>query len=180
MSLEGKTAEEIAQLAELAQSLGTNPKTRLGFLQLTKNANPDISIPEIDIPNSMYPAFQKSMERLGKLEQENADMKMEKSVLSKRSALLANDKLNVTQKDIPAIEKLMVEKGIPDHNTAAEFYQMQQKAATPTPAQTTTGQRHNPVPTMDLKPFSGNINQWAQQTARDTIDSIRAGQIKLA
>src|SRR6266568_7014866 len=106
MSLEGKTAEEIAQLAELAQSLAENPKTRMGFLNLTKAANPSVHIPEIDIPNQMSNVFKQGLERLDKLEQENTNMRTQNAIMAKRQALLEDSKLGVTKDDMPAIEKL--------------------------------------------------------------------------
>lgn len=177
MSLEGKSAEEIAALAELAQSLASNPATRLGFLNLTKKANPSTHIPEIDIPNQINSHFAAGLARLGALEKENENMKIQQSIMAKRQLLLDS---GVAKKDIPDIEKLMLEKKIPDHQTAAEFFKMQQKAAVPTPASTLTGSRTNHMPAMDLKPFNGNINDWARNAASKAIDEIKAGQIKLA
>lgn len=179
-SLEGKTAEEIAQLASLAQSLADNPATRLGFLQLTKTANPNVSIPEIDIPASIKPAFQKQIDRLTKMEEENANFRMERAVLTKRQELLDDEKLGISKSDIPAIEKLMLDKGIPDHHTAAEFFNMQRKTAVPTPSNAQPGMRQNSMPAMDLKPFNGDLNNWARSAAAKAIDEMRSGQIKLA
>ena len=55
--IEGMSVEQVQALAELAQGLSSDPKTRQGFLHLTKMKNPDVAIPEIDIPNSMRAAF---------------------------------------------------------------------------------------------------------------------------
>ena len=68
MSLEGKSAEEISALAELADQLANDPKTRKGFLHLSKAANPNAHIPEVDIPaqvNTMLEAGLKRLEAAG-------------------------------------------------------------------------------------------------------------------
>ena len=44
MPLEGKSAEEIAALAELAEQLANNPKTRKGFLHLSKASRASRSV----------------------------------------------------------------------------------------------------------------------------------------
>jgi len=157
--------------------LASNPATRMGFLNLTKKANPGTHIPEIDIPNQINTHFQAGLARLGALERENEQMKIQNSILAKRQSLIEN---GVSKKDIPEIEKLMLEKKIPDHETAAEFYKMQQKSAIPTPASTLAGNRVNHMPAMDLKPFNGNINDWARNAASKAIDEIKAGQIKFS
>jgi len=75
----------------------------------------------------------------------------------------------------------MVEKHIPDHETAAEFYALQQKSAEPTPDVTLQKNlKESTRPQMDLKPFNGNINDWARNAAKATLDELRGkGQIKI-
>jgi len=103
---------------------------------------------------------------------------LEKSIEAKRRALITAGKAST--KDLDAIEKIMVEKHIPDHETAAEFYALQQKSAEPTPDITMQKNLKESVqPQMDLKPFNGNINDWARATAKNTLDEIRKGQIKI-
>jgi hypothetical protein len=178
MSLEGKTAEEIAALAELAMQLSSDPKTRQGFLHLSKQANPTANIPEVDIPMQFRQVLDRGQKRLEELEKQVQEDRLEKSIEAKRRALITAGKAST--KDLDAIEKIMVEKHIPDHETAAEFYALQQKSAEPTPDITMQKNLKESVqPQMDLKPFNGNINDWARATAKNTLDEIRKGQIKI-
>ena len=170
MSLEGKTPEEIAALAELSSSLMADPKTRAGMLRLTKMANPGANIPEIDIPDSIASAFRPQLDRLAQLEKQAQERDAEDRVRKSRKDALAVS--GISRDDLPAIEKLMVDKKIPDHKTAAEFYDMQRKSAEPTPAagaNRTFGMPKTP----DLKEFGGNMQAWARKNAFDVIDQLR-------
>lgn len=171
MSLEGKTNEEIAALAELAEQLANNPETRRGFLQLSKKANPNAHIPEVDIPAQVNAVMQKGLERLAAVEARNQELETERNILARRQALIDNGK--ASKADIAAIEKLMIDKKIPDHETAAEFYAMQQKAAEPTPRDARANVRETTMPAMDTKPFKGNLNEWARNMAARTLDELR-------
>lgn len=170
MSLEGKTPEEIAALAELSSSLMADPKTRSGMLRLTKMANPGANIPEIDIPDQLANAFKPQLERLAHLEKQVQERDAEERVRKSRKDALAVS--GVSRDDLPAIEKLMVEKKIPDHKTAAEFFNMQRKSAEPTPSNTQNRTFGMPK-TPDLKEFGGNMQAWAKNTAAGVIDELR-------
>jgi hypothetical protein len=170
MSLEGKTAEEIAALAELSANLMNDPKTRSGMLRLTKLANPSANIPEIDIPESIASAFKPQLDRLAQLEKQVQEREAEERVRSARRKAL--EVSGVSRDDIPDIEKLMIEKQIPDHKTAAEFLAMQRKSAEPTPAATANRTFGMPK-TPDLKEFNGNMQAWARKNAFDVIDQLR-------
>lgn len=132
MSLEGHSDEEIRAVADLALQMSRNPKTRYGFLALTKQINPDAAIPEIDIANAMAERFKPSMDKLQELEKAEEERKLrEKREAQRREALQVN---GISESDIDDIEKLMLEKQIPSHKTAAEFMAAQRKMAEPTPA----------------------------------------------
>ena len=180
MSLEGKTEQEIAALAELSAQLSSNPKTRAGFLQLSKMANPDAAIPEVDIPVQVKAMMAEGLKRVEAAEKKVSDMELERSITARRENLLSDNKFGITKKDLPEIERLMLEKHIPDHETAAEFYAMQRKAAEPTPSNARQSVREQTMPTVDLKPFKGSINDWARNAAKNALDEIRGqGQIKI-
>ena len=184
MSLEGKTQEEIAALAELALQISSNPKTRAGFLNLSKQNNPDASIPEVDIPIQVNKIMEAGLARLTAAEKEVSDMKTERQILAKREALLTNEKITgmgVERSDIPAIEKIMMEKHIPDHETAAEFYALQQRAAEPTPGSVRPSVRESTMPVIDMKAMgSTSLSEHARRVAKQTLDEMRkGGQIRI-
>ncbi len=68
MSLEDLSYEARDELALLARQLAENPKTRKAFLRLTKEAKPDMPIPELEIEDSTNYAVQKANDRVAHLE----------------------------------------------------------------------------------------------------------------
>jgi len=171
MSLEGKSVEEIQALAELANGLASDPKTRSGFLHLTKIANPTTSIPEIDIPAGLQKQFQPYLEKLDALTKAQEQRELRDRIESSRKDIIAK---GVAPGDVQAIEKLMVEKGIANHDTAVEHYRMQQRAAEPTPASTAFGARKFEKPTLpDMKQFNGDPKAYTYATAYGVIDELR-------
>ena len=171
MSLEGKSVEEIQALAELANGLASDPKTRQGFLHLTKVANPATNIPEIDIPAALQRQFAEPLAKLDALQKAHEAREMKDRIEASRRDIIAK---GVSASDVPAIEKLMVEKGIANHETAVEFFQQQQRAAAPTPASTYSGIRRLEQPKMpDLKQFAGDPKAFTYGTAYSVIDEIR-------
>ena len=172
MSLEGRSPEDVQALAELAQALATNPETRNGFLGLTKKINPDAHIPEIDIPASFQASMAPQLDRLKQLETAQAKRDMEDRVRASRESALKVK--GVSDADMGDIEKLMLEKRIPDHATAAEFLVAQRRSAEPTPSMTRPRQPADVIPKLpDLKEFGGNLQDYARQQAYAAIDELR-------
>lgn len=175
ISLEGMSQEAIQGLALLAKGLSDNPETRNDFLKMTKKANPSMSIPEVDIPLSMDALLKAERTEREKLEKEILKDRVERDVEKRRASLMADKGL--TDKDVAEVEKLMVEKGIASHETAADYYKMQQQSARPTPS--FTGHGSHQMPKVDTKDFGGNIAQWSRNEAAKTIHDIRNGIIKV-
>jgi len=170
MSLEGKSVEEIQALAELANGLASDPKTRRGFLQLTKMANPATSIPEVDIPVQLESMLKPHFEKLDALSKRAEQEDRERAVLKRREELIDE---GVDPKDIPKVEKLMVDKGIANHKTAVEHMRLEARSAEPTPAAFSGPRRFEQPKLPDLKAFGGDQKAYAYATAYQVIDELR-------
>jgi len=174
-SLEGMGGDSAtAELAELARSLANDPKTRRQFLQLVKAKNPGQPIPELDLAAQMEAFAKPHLDKIAKMEQDQIRREAEANVLAKRNALKAK---GFDDSDVTAIEKLMIEKQIGSHDTAAEFYRNTQTVATPTPS--TFQQVTMPVKGKEVKE-AGGIRKWAMSEAFKAVDDIKAGRVKLA
>jgi hypothetical protein len=134
MSLENLSLEAQAELAALAKSLAENPKTRKQFLQLTKQVRPDVPIPEIEIEERTNAVLETANKRVESLEAK-LRAKDAKEELERRRTNLRTKQLAESDEDIADIEKLMIEKGIANHETAAEYHSWMKQAAAPTPSQ---------------------------------------------
>jgi hypothetical protein len=134
MSLENLSLEAQAELAALAKSLAEDPKTRKQFLQLTKQVRPDVPIPEIEIEERTNAVLETANKRVESLEAK-LRAKDAKEELERRRNNLRTKQLAESDDDIADIEKLMIEKGIANHETAAEYHSWMKQAAAPTPSQ---------------------------------------------
>lgn len=172
-SLEGLSPEAIANLAGLANTLASNPETRAGFLGLVKKADPSVSIPEVDMPLRIDAAMREANEKVEKLERALQERDARDNVMQIRNSLVT--KGLASEADIPEVEKLMLEKGISSHETAAEFLQSQKRSAIPTPS--SHGYNVQTMPKIDTKDFGGNLRQWGRATAAKVIDDMKAGRI---
>lgn len=165
-----------AELAALAKSLANDPATRTAFLRLVKHKNPGTPIPELDMEAKMQAFAKPHVDKVAALEK--------KMIEDTARANIANHRATLKEKgfgadDIAAIEKLMVEKQIPSHETAAEHFRMSKELATPTPASmTSTGSYEMPVDRKVVKD-AGGIKKWARTEAFAAADAIKRGQIKL-
>lgn len=120
------------ELALLARELSDNPATRKKFLALTREIKPDMPMPELDIEDRLTAAEKASGERIAKLEGQLAEEAMRKELKARRDAIKASGKA-ASDEDVEAIEKLMLERGIQSHETAADYFQWMKQAAAPTP-----------------------------------------------
>jgi hypothetical protein len=134
MSLENLSLEAQAELASLAKSLAENPATRKQFLSLTKQVRPDVPIPEIEIEERTNTVLSEANKRVESLEAK-LRAKEAKEELDRRRQVLVKKNLVQSEDDIKEVEKIMVEKGIANHETAAEYHQWMKQAAAPTPSQ---------------------------------------------
>ena len=174
VSLEGMSAAEISGLAMIAKGLSQNPETRNQFLTLTKKNNPTLSIPEVDLPMQIAGSMTAEREKIASLERELLQDRVERDVEKRRNALMETKGLSKDQ--VGEVEALMVERNIPDHNTAADFYNMQRQMSKPTPY---SGYGTQQLPKIETKDFGGNIAAWAKNEAAQTIHGIRSGAIKV-
>jgi len=150
-SLEDLTPDARDELALLARQLAENPATRKDFLRLTKRAKPDIPIPELEIEDSVYKHTQLSNAKVERLEAKLREKEAMDELTRRRQALLKKGKVS-DETEIEQIEKVMLEKGITDHETAADYHRWMKEQATPTAAT-----------------FTRNV---MDQTARSTLSSF--------
>lgn len=168
MSLENLSVEAQAELAALAKTLAENPTTRKQFLQLTKQVRPDVPIPEIEIEERTNSVLAKAEDRVKSLE-EKLRQKEAREELQKRRDALIRKGLIESEDEIKDVEKVMVEKGIANHETAAEYHSWMKQAAAPTPSQF-------PQPVMskfNTKDFMKNPVGAARDAAHAALQEFR-------
>lgn len=168
MSLENLSPDARDELAALAQQLAENPATRKEFLRMTKRVKPDLPIPELEIEESTTRAVSKAEERVQALE---AKLREKEAIeeLKKRREQLVKKGLVKSEDDVQAVEKIMLEKGITSHETAAEYHEWMKQAAVP------TASTYNPSPVkgFNLDKYWKNPNQAARNEALNALNELR-------
>ncbi|MFN3078152.1 MAG: hypothetical protein ABT940_15040 [Alphaproteobacteria bacterium] len=169
MSLEDISIEQRDELAALAKQLAENPDTRKDFLRLTKKAKPDLPIPELEIEDATHNMLSKANERVEGLEARLRERDARDKLNEARQGLLSRG-LAKSNSDIEQIEKVMLEKNIPNHETAAEYWNWMNQSATPTP-----GTTYNPstLAKFDLSKYQKNPVAAARDEAFKALNELR-------
>ena len=168
MSLEDLSPDAQAELAALARTLAENPTTRKQFLQLTKQVRPDVPIPEIEIEERTNSVLAQAEDRVKSLE-DKLRQKEAREELQKRRDAIVRKGLVESEDDVKEVEKIMVEKGIANHETAAEYHSWMKQMSAPTPSQF-------PQPVMskfNTKDFMKNPVGAARDAAHAALNEFR-------
>ena len=166
MSLEDLSFEQRDELAMLAKQLADNPNTRKEFLRMTKQVKPEMSIPELDIEDYTNKKVTAAEERVMKLEANLRDRDA-RDELEKRRA-----KLGRSVEEIAEIEKVMLEKGMTNHETAAEYFDWMKQAAAPTP-NSAMGYNPSALSKFDLNKYWKNPQMGARDEAQKALQELR-------
>lgn len=175
MSLEDISFEARDELALLAKRLSDSPDTRGDFLRLAKKVNPDLPIPELDIQDRTNSAVQKAEQRVASLEARLKERDAHAELERRRQALLKKGLIE-NEDQIKEVEKVMLEKGVTNHETAAEYWNWMRQAAQPTPV---TNYQPGVMQKFDLSNFMKNPVQGARNEAFKALTELRKRPIGL-
>ena len=168
MSLENMSLEARDELAALAQTLAENPSTRKDFLRMTKKVKPDLPIPELELEDYTHRAVSKSEERVQQLEAKLRERDAVEELNKRRQNLLKKGKIS-SEDEIQEVEKIMLERGINNHETAAEYHAWMKQAAVPT----SSGYNPSAVKQFDLNSYWKNPAAAARNEAVKALNDLR-------
>ena len=168
MSLEDMSFEQRDQMALLMRELSDNPETRKEILRLTKKVKPGLVIPELDIEEHTHTAVSAANRRVEELE---AKMREKEALedLQKRRMSLIKKGLIQDESEIEQVEKIMLDKGITNHESAAEYWDWMKQSAVPTP----TGYNPSAVAKFDLGKYYKNPVLAARDEASKALNELR-------
>ena len=168
MSLEDMSFEQRDQMALLMRELSGNPETRKEILRLTKKVKPDLVIPELEIEQSTNSAVSAANKRVEDLE---AKMREKEAIadLEARRMKLIKKGLIQDESEIEQVEKIMLDKGITNHESDAEYWQWMKQSAVPTP----TGYNPSAVAKFDLGKYYENPVMAARDEASKALNELR-------
>ena len=168
MSLENMSLEQRDELALLMKQLSENPETRKEALRLTKKLRPDLPMPELEIEDYTEKAVSKANQRVEELERKLQEKEAHENLDKRRNSLMEKGLID-SKSDIEEIEKIMLEKGITNHESAAEYWQWMKQAAVPTPS----GYNPSPVAKFDLGKYYKNPTRAARDEAAKALSDLR-------
>jgi hypothetical protein len=168
MSLEDMSFEQRDQMALLMRELSDNPETRKEILRLTRKVKPGLVIPELDIEDHTSSAVSKVYQEL---EQMKSQKREDDAVadLNKRRMSLIKKGLIQDESEIEQVEKIMLDKGITNHESAAEYWDWMKQSALPTP----TGYNPSAVAKFDLGKYYKNPVMAARDEASKALNELR-------
>ena len=168
MSLEDVSYEQRDQLAALMRELSDNPATRKEVLRLTKKIKPDLVIPELDIEETTNSAVSETRKELEAMRAKLAEKDALEDLEKRRNALMRKGVVR-SEEEIEEVEKVMLEKGITNHDTAAEYWEWMKQTAAPTP----TGYNPSAVKQFDLNKYYKNPVGAARDEAAKALQELR-------
>ena len=171
MSLENLSLEARDELAALAQTLAENPETRKDFLRMTKRVKPDLPIPELDIEDYTHRAVSRSEDRVQALEAKLREKEAIEELQKRRQSLMKKGLIS-DESEVGDVEKIMLERGITNHETAAEYHQWMKQAAVPT----SSGYNPSAVKQFDLNKYWKNPVAAARNEAMNALNDLRKPQ----
>lgn len=171
MSLENLSLEARDELAALAQTLAENPDTRKDFLRMTKKVKPDLPIPELDIEDYTHRAVSRSEDRVQALEAKLREKEALEELQNRHQSLMKKGLIS-NESEVSDVEKIMLERGITNHETAAEYHQWMKQAAVPT----SSGYNPSAVKQFDLNKYWKNPVSAARNEAMNALNDLRKPQ----
>ena len=166
MSLEDISLEQRDELALLMKELAENPATRKEALRLTKKVRPNLPIPELELEDYTEKKVTAAEERVNALEAKLKEKEALTELEKRRSKLV---KRGLSDEEIEEVEKVMLEKKIHDHETAADYFDWMKQAATPTPM----GYNPSAMSKFDLSKYWKNPTQGARNEAAQALMELR-------
>ena len=168
MSLEDMSFEQRDELALLMRQLAENPATRKDVLRLTKKLKPELPIPELDIEEHTQTAVSSANKRVEDLEAKLRERDAIQDLENRRNKLMKKGLIQ-NESDIEEVEKVMLEKGITNHEAAAEYWQWMKQSAAPTPS----GYNPSAINKFDLNKYWKNPVAGARDEAAKALQELR-------
>lgn len=175
MSLEGKTQEEIAALAELSDSVLSNKKTAHVYQRLIKEANPGVSMPLVELEDRAVATFGAQAKQIAELNGKLAQTEAEKGA-NMLFEELRDEGFVTTRNSFNDLVKYASESGFQTTKAglsrAAMQRRLEQEPAEPTPQMTGHG-AFSIGEGDDAKNFMRDPAGHARAVAAKAMDELR-------
>ena len=176
-SLEGLSQDEVTALAALAQSISSNPKTRIGFQALVKAAHPETATPELDQAQATFELKKQLAEEKAAREAMQAEMTARDTEARTWGEVVG--KGLCTWEQVPDVKAFMAENNIASPMSGATFWKQSQAAQLATPQ--AVPDRHFTMPQDHLdmwrKGGRANLDRAAKDLGYQALNEFRNGKV---
>lgn len=184
MSLEGKSQEEITALAQLSDSVLSNPKYRTPFQRILKAANPGISLPEVDMLDTVSAAVKPHVDALNEMQQQRAADKAAQEAQNSANALfegLKDDGVVRTRADFESLVKYANDNGFQTSAAGLKLAGAHRSSATElsTPTPMGAGAADFRPSNEVYKDFFKDPRGAATRIANEMVTDLKSGKLKL-
>lgn len=160
--------EDLALLNLSKKVLGSKNKTQ--FQRMVKEVDPSLQIHDLDVEDRITAATSEQEKKIAALQAEIDRRSALDGLKEKRSTI--KTKFNLDDKGVEAVEKLMVERGIASHETAAEFFALNSRPASPMPTTARSTKIEVPMAEAMAKDPSG----WARDEAAKVLNELHGAK----
>lgn len=172
MSLEDLTPEARDELALLMRQIAENPATRKEALRLAKKVRPEMTIDTLEIEDEVEKKFSQSQAKLEALEAKLREKEAVEELERRRRALISKGKAK-SEEDVAAIEKIMLEKGIQNHETAADYFEWMSQSAQPSSVSAFKSSVMDATARDTLSKYWKNPAAAAREEASNALNELR-------
>jgi len=176
MSLEGKSADEIAALAALADDVLSKPDTAGIFQRLVKKNNPDVSMPMIELEDKARAVFAQQGQQINQLSAKLAQKEAQDGANSLFESLRDGGSVRNRQ-DFSDLVKYAAENGFMTTEAglrkASTMRQQEQEAAEPTPVTVGNGLFRTGANVDESKAFFANPLGHSRTVAAQAMEELR-------
>lgn len=170
-TLEDLPQEARDELALLARELSDDPTTRRKFLALAREKRPNMPMPELDIDERMAVIQKTADDRVAAIEAKISNKEMHEELDRRRDGLITSG-MAKDRAEVEAIEKIMLENGITNHEAGAKYWDWMKQAAVPT-APAYNRNFIDPGTRVQLKEYWKNPTMAARDEAQRAFTDFR-------
>lgn len=163
-----------AATQELLANVLKDPEGGKDFMRMLKKHNPKASIPVVELDDRIEAIREESNKKIGALENTISKLQTEQGIKEQRGYLVSK---GLDAKQIEEVEKLMLERKIPDYEAGLDLYTYRRQLAQPTPHITPRKPITDGMPKEISEALAqgntGPLNQHALAVAHQAVSEIQ-------
>ena len=179
--LDDATYAQVANIDAFVRRGLANPKTRRKLLEVQKELNPDVAIPELDESDPIREEFKSLRSEMQKERDERSERDRLNGLMGQWNAGKAfARKKGYSDEGIAKLEEFMQQHALPSHEAAIPYFEQVNPPPQPAVGSGTRWDFFGPQndDSLDMKAlYEGRDEEFLQKTISDTLNKVRSGEI---